>query len=253
MKLYVPEYYPAFRCVAGRCRHTCCAGWEVAVDEASLSRFLRMPDVAPHVDTEGGAHLRLLPGECCPFLNEEGLCRMILRHGEDVLCDICRDHPRFRSFWSDRVEMGLGLVCEEAGRLILGRRRPFGMILWKDDGTPGEAMGEAERALYRLRGGMLRQGPDFLPEREELRSPAARLWEYLTFRHLPDSLYDARVEERRAFVAAAYRELTDLWAGSGGTLPELVEICRQWSYDVEYDDEELQRRLCAFSLTEQVP
>lgn len=31
MNLYVPDYYPAFRCIAERCRHTCCAGWEIDI------------------------------------------------------------------------------------------------------------------------------------------------------------------------------------------------------------------------------
>ena len=24
-----PDYYPAFRCIAGACRHNCCIGWEI--------------------------------------------------------------------------------------------------------------------------------------------------------------------------------------------------------------------------------
>lgn len=69
------------------------------------------------------------------------------------------------------------------------------------------------------------------------------------FRHLADALYDGRTEARLAIILASFREIMGLWAGTGGTLPELVEVCRQWSYDVEYDDEELERRLNAFSLT----
>lgn len=31
----------------------------------------------------------------CHFLNKAGLCRLVLELGEDALCDICREHPRF--------------------------------------------------------------------------------------------------------------------------------------------------------------
>lgn len=55
----------------------------------------------------------------CAFLNEEGLCEIIVNLGEDYLCDICYDHPRFRNFYSSFTEIGLGLCCEEAARIIL--------------------------------------------------------------------------------------------------------------------------------------
>ena len=33
MKRYAPAYYPRFACLADRCRHSCCIGWEIEVDE----------------------------------------------------------------------------------------------------------------------------------------------------------------------------------------------------------------------------
>ena len=42
MNLYVPEYYPEFRCSASRCDHTCCAGWEIDIDGESLARYERL-------------------------------------------------------------------------------------------------------------------------------------------------------------------------------------------------------------------
>ena len=32
MKILVPDYYPLFRCIAGKCRHNCCIGWEIDID-----------------------------------------------------------------------------------------------------------------------------------------------------------------------------------------------------------------------------
>ena len=31
-----PDYYSAFRCIAGACKHSCCIGWEIDIDEESL-------------------------------------------------------------------------------------------------------------------------------------------------------------------------------------------------------------------------
>ncbi|MEE1285167.1 MAG: hypothetical protein UHK54_09915, partial [Acutalibacteraceae bacterium] len=54
--------------------------------------------------------------------------------GEESLCDMCADHPRVRNFFSDRTEIGLGLCCEAAAKLILGFDRPFRLEVIEDDG-----------------------------------------------------------------------------------------------------------------------
>ena len=36
MILRVPDYFDEFECIAGRCRHSCCAGWEVEIDEKTF-------------------------------------------------------------------------------------------------------------------------------------------------------------------------------------------------------------------------
>lgn len=234
MKILVPDYYPAFHCIAGKCRHTCCVGWEVDIDEESLARYRIFPEIQKEIEGAETPHFRLTEEERCPFLNQEGLCELILRHGEDILCQICRDHPRFRNYWSDRTELGLGLVCEEAGRLILSRPSPMKLVILSDDGED-EALPEDEKWLLSYRERLM----DAIKET----GPKARLWEYLLFRHLPDALYDGRLDERLAFIRRSYEEITALWDKSDGKLESLVEIARRWSYDVEYDEEELEKRI----------
>lgn len=70
-------------------------------------------------------HFILDENERCPFLNDIGLCDMILKLGEDTLCNICADHPRFRNFYSSFTEMGIGMCCEEAARVILNSKESF--------------------------------------------------------------------------------------------------------------------------------
>ena len=233
MNIYVPEYYPEFRCVASECRHTCCAGWEIDIDEESLARYDRLPgpfgDVVRHSIQRGEApHFALTAGERCPLLNGDNLCELILHAGEGALCQICRDHPRFRNYYSCRVEMGLGLVCEEAARLILSWPRPLRLTLLERDGR--EAPTEDEQYLFDLRdrwlGSIGEQGP------------RARLLETLIYRHLPDALYDGRLEERVDFIRRAFQEITDSW--KDGDLDALVERAREFSDRVEYDDEVLE-------------
>ncbi len=133
MKLLAPSYYPRFSCIAGRCQHSCCIGWEISVDEESFKRFSRLDGgsgkILNKIENRNGEYLfRTDETGRCPFLNKDGLCDLIIEYGESVLCPICADHPRFRSFYEDFTEIGLGLSCEEAAKIILTDPSPFTLI-----------------------------------------------------------------------------------------------------------------------------
>ena len=154
MKTIQPDFYEDFHCAAGRCAHSCCVGWEIDIDEDSFAYYSRMDgkigeELRKNISTEPLPHFILEGGERCPFLNESGLCRLILRLGEDSLCDICREHPRFYNEFSDRTEAGLGLCCEEAVRLLLEGEGPLGFICCDDGGE--ESPSAEESALFALR------------------------------------------------------------------------------------------------------
>ncbi len=124
MKLYAPTYYKRFQCIADRCEHSCCVGWEIDVDEETLAKYQALKSgygavIRDSISTEDTPHFKLGERDRCPHLNERGLCEIILREGEDYLCDICREHPRFYNFTSV-AEVGLGMSCPEAARIILG-------------------------------------------------------------------------------------------------------------------------------------
>lgn len=132
---FVPDYYSDFKCIADKCRHSCCKGWEIDIDEESLERYERIEGSfgeklrANICRDDDGAHFVLLgEEERCPFLQENGLCEMILNIGEENLCQICTDHPRFRNFLPDRTETGLGLCCEAAAELIMHREEKMKLV-----------------------------------------------------------------------------------------------------------------------------
>jgi len=151
MTQFAPSYYKNFRCIAGACRHSCCIGWEIDVDDDTLREYLRHPDILRHIDTSAEpAHFRLTDNERCPFLNKCGLCEIILRHGEDALCQICADHPRFRNFYDSRTETGLGLCCEAAARLILGTTDRVTLEILGNE-AENEPESEEETAFFALR------------------------------------------------------------------------------------------------------
>ena len=122
MKEYLLNYYPLFKCVADKCKHTCCAGWEMCIDKESLEKYKNEKSEFAKTLLYGinlkKSKFNVDKNKRCAFLNHNGLCDIIINLGENSLCQVCRDHPRFRSFFDDRTETGLGFCCEEATRII---------------------------------------------------------------------------------------------------------------------------------------
>ena len=239
MKVFAPDVCAGFRCLAGACRHTCCEGWEIDIDAESMKRYRGMRGafadrLRESISPDPAPHFILTDGERCPMLTGDGLCELILREGEGALCQICADHPRFRNYWSDRVEMGLGLACEEAARLILTSAHPLRLVeTGEDPNEPAEEPSESEIRLMELR--------DRLLASVEGNGPAARLREYLIYRHVADALYDGRVEERVRFADTACGIILSGWDGED--VGELIERARRFSNEIEYDDEKLREMM----------
>ncbi len=153
MKIVSPQYYNEFSCIAGNCVHNCCIGWEIDIDEYTLSKYNALDGklgckLKASIDTNGDdAHFILSEGDRCPFLCEDGLCELIKEAGDDLLCDICNDHPRYRNYYSDRIESGIGLCCEEAARIIVCHS---GNIILEDDGGD-EFCNETEQVFFKRR------------------------------------------------------------------------------------------------------
>lgn len=129
MKEIFPNYYSEFKCIADKCKHNCCIGWEIDVDEDSLDFYnsLETPlgkRIRNSIDGDE-PHFILSDNDRCPFLNNQNLCDIIVECGNNAVCEICRLHPRFRNFYSDFIETGLGLCCEEAARIVLFTKDRF--------------------------------------------------------------------------------------------------------------------------------
>ena len=164
MSLYAPDDYAAFRCLMGRCAHTCCAGWEIDVDEEARALYEELEGpigervrAGLFIQPDGTASFRLDERERCPLLDEDGLCALIREAGEGTLCDTCREHPRFYTLLEGRWEVGLGLCCEAAARQCVERAEPFRLV----EAEVGEETLSAEaNAFLTLRDGLFRLAED---------------------------------------------------------------------------------------------
>lgn len=144
MKVVTPDYYKDFHCTGSNCRHNCCCGWEIDIDDETADSYAHMQGALGRrlgeeiCHTASGSYFRLTDTGRCPFLNNENLCDIIRELGEEGLCIICTDHPRFRADGEDRVELGLGMACEEAARLLLTHRAPVHFLEESTDAPTDE-------------------------------------------------------------------------------------------------------------------
>ena len=120
-----PDFYKDFSCKADKCQHTCCAGWEIDIDASTVAEYQQITGQVGEmirqniVEVDGVWQFSLCEGDCCPFLREDGLCELIRTAGESILCDICRNHPRFFVTLGDYELAGVGLSCEKSCELLL--------------------------------------------------------------------------------------------------------------------------------------
>ncbi len=267
-----PVFFDTFKCVAADCTDTCCSGWEIDVDGDTLELYNSLRgDVGAFVRERliyNDCTKLCLEGKRCRFLREDNLCELIIRLGEDSLCDICREHPRFYSESENICEVGLGLCCPEAARLWL--ESPAEFITADDAYAPAEeelkllsrqlelieflAYGEGTlgERLYLLLGGA--------PKRGDAYKRLCAL--YASLEALDDSFgksftadapcaKDSRFTRLAAYFVYRYYLLLGeelsikftaaslvMIAAMGG---EITEKAKDYSKEVEYDPDNLER------------
>lgn len=132
-----PDFFSSFSCTADKCNDNCCIGWEIDIDEKTLIKYRNTDGeirnkLENSISFEESPHFILSKDERCPFLNGRNLCSLIISCGEDYLCEICREHPRFYEWYGDYRDCGLGLCCEEACRLLFSSEEPLKFIKEED-------------------------------------------------------------------------------------------------------------------------
>ena len=127
MQITFPSYYKKFSCIADACPDTCCAGWQIMIDDKKPEQIPPFSGIFPesvHNDINWKEHAFRQYGHRCAFLNEENLCDMYIEAGSGMLCDTCRRYPRHIEEFEGIREISLSLSCPEAARIILSQKRP---------------------------------------------------------------------------------------------------------------------------------
>lgn len=124
MEIFAPLYYKNFKCIASGCKHSCCVGWQIEVDRVTCEKYLTLKGdyaqkIRESLTKKNPRRFKMTKNKRCPHFDEKGLCKIILNYGEDFLCEICREHPRFYNRTARGLEVGVGISCPTACELVL--------------------------------------------------------------------------------------------------------------------------------------
>lgn len=59
MQFTFPNYYKEFSCIAGACPDTCCAGWQIVIDDKTLKNIstLKVRSVTAYITISTGKNM----------------------------------------------------------------------------------------------------------------------------------------------------------------------------------------------------
>lgn len=128
--------YDDFKCTADKCKFTCCAGWDIGIDDETYDKWKSENHSTEYIlknviKRKCGKREEFLINkeihESCPLLDSHGLCQVVKNHGEDYLSMTCRTFPRVENIFGENRELSLSCACPEVvesisnikGKLVL--------------------------------------------------------------------------------------------------------------------------------------
>ena len=132
MEIRVPHYYRKFQCTADKCPDTCCAGWQIVIDEETLEKYHKYEGafgnrLANSIDWREGV-FKQYEDKRCAFLDENNLCDIYTEAGPELFCRTCKSYPRHFEEFENVREISLAMSCPEAAKLILEPKEPVTFI-----------------------------------------------------------------------------------------------------------------------------
>ncbi len=136
MRYIKPQYYDSFKCAADKCPDTCCAGWQIIIDEEALGKYevekgTFADRLLKGINWQEGSFLQ--HGGRCTMLNDNNLCDLVTAKGEEYLCETCNRYPRHVEEFEGLREWSLSLSCPIAAQMILECEEPLRFVIEEDD------------------------------------------------------------------------------------------------------------------------
>ena len=249
MQITRPDYYKEFSCIAGACPDTCCAGWQIVIDEKSLKKYQHLKGPFRnrlHNDINWKEHVFRQYNRRCAFLNDDNLCDIYSEAGKRMLCDTCRKYPRHIEEFEGLREYSLSLSCPEAARILLCKKEK---THFQTAQVPSEE--ENYEVFDYLLFTALEDTRDYLLEVIQNRQIPMRLrmwkllaaasdfqlcldrnelfkWEEIRERHLASGFgeeFTTKVQNRMYQTASSHQLLKEMWQAF---IPKMEVLCFGW-------------------------
>ena len=118
--------YEKFKCTADKCKFTCCKGWDINVDIDTYNKWRENDNLNYLLDNvrfkkSDGNNTYLIKKQTkgtCPLLSNEGLCNIVIDHGDEYLSLTCQNFPRLENTFEDVKELTLSCSCPEVVNII---------------------------------------------------------------------------------------------------------------------------------------
>ena len=127
--MFMPTYMLTFKCIGSECVDTCCAGWDINIDEDTYKKYSNCTGKLKELvkgkfrenknsgDYFNKGFMILKEENRCPFLNDNLLCDIHGGIGEENLCITCKRFPRVYNIIDDVYEKSALPSCEEACKI----------------------------------------------------------------------------------------------------------------------------------------
>ena len=125
VNMFIPKYMLTFKCIGSACTDTCCAGWDINIDEDTYKKYTNCTGELKELvqgkfrenknsdDYLNKGFMILKEHNKCPFLNENLLCDIHGGVGEENLCITCKRFPRVYNIIDNIYEKSGLASCPE--------------------------------------------------------------------------------------------------------------------------------------------
>ncbi len=160
-----PEYVGKFRCDGSVCNSKCCKGWIVDIDGPTYQKYCtiepkterkKIVSRIKYKKQRGKFVVEMAKNGSCPFLQNDGLCRIQKTWGADWLSNTCTMYPRKPYMAGDLMMMALTLTCPVAAKMALLPQEP---MAFEKVTVPAE---QYEQWMRRVGGRMAKMGDAFV-------------------------------------------------------------------------------------------
>ena len=254
-----PQYIKDFKCYASACRDTCCAGWQIIIDDDTYKIYKKDPHfscIAKNIQIDNEEiSFNNICGKC-PCLDDKNLCIITSEFGEGFTPSTCRKYPEFSINLGSRKELGLSLSCPAALDLFL----KYDFILCNEfsDEEPELNEIDAERYFYlsNKRKAMLDNPiinykidfnllnleylnqyiPQLLNSKKQIRNCddnlKTKLYNYFVYKYYFYALFDDEIKVNN-FIIACYSQLIKLIENNEEPVDEIIQkFCKE----IEHSD-----------------